>query len=63
MSDSTLHNINNGTISDSKHNCPKVAQSILTFFGACSGVVLGKVTVKTPSAMDALISSGYTGSR
>ena len=58
MSDNTLHNINNSTISDSKRRCPESAQSIFTFFGACSGDVLGKVTVRTPSAIEALISSG-----
>ena len=42
---------------------PACQPKMATFFGACSGVVLGKVTVKTPSAMDALISSGYRSSR
>ena len=32
--------------------------AIVIFFGASSGVVRGKVTVKTPSVIDALISSG-----
>ena len=53
--------------SEEKHNCKGLgaprAQEMVIFLGACSGVVLGKVTVKTPSAMDALISSGYRSSR
>lgn len=36
----------------------KAAHEIVIFFGACSGVVLGKVTARTPFSMDALISSG-----
>ena len=32
---------------------------IAIFCGAISGVVRGKVTVKTPSLIDALISSGW----
>ena len=31
----------------------------MIFCGACSGVVLGNVTVKIPFSIDALISSGY----
>ena len=37
---------------------PEVVHWIAIFFGASSGVVRGKVTVKTPSVIDALISSG-----
>lgn len=33
------------------------------FFGVCSGVAFGKVTVRTPSTTDALISSGYAQSK
>ena len=38
-------------------------QEIVIFCGACSGVVLGNVTVKIPFSIDALISSGYSTSR
>ena len=38
----------------------EVVHWIVIFFGAISGVVRGKVTVKTPSTIDALISSGCT---
>lgn len=44
--------------SPAREQAREVAHEIVIFFGACSGVVLGKVTVRTPFSMDALISSG-----
>lgn len=35
-----------------------ITQAIVIFFGACSGVFFGKVTVRTPSWKLALTSSG-----
>ena len=34
-----------------------VAHAMVIFFGTCSGVVFGNVTVRTPFSIDALISS------